>query len=786
MKLDYLNKKVYLRKSREVLLFIFTFTLLILVIILPLNQKKYTHTWSASIIENKLYIPLVEQVPESVTINMPCEVVKSDNYDWLLEFRGGTAFQVFKDKNIGILVGDSTRSNSTIYNFEKPLSTGSACMLNIQYTKSSHSLQVNQGASKQIIKLSVVDRVEILNHILINPNYASEGISLVVETVPPSDVSESNIRKYIHINFIIILILSVIFLTYKHRIFNHIKIISRWIVDKYFISTFIFLITLSIILPRNIDDGWRITEASLLRETGIYNNYIVPSPLPTGRLHAYINSLFLSTNNFTLMRLPSVLLLLLIWLSSVIAIKKLFENQIKETQIKKYVSFMTVLYSSAFLLGLRGEVYIASLLSLSFLVIIFEEKLSKINTFCTLLVLTAMGISIHQSGLSIAVVCLVYAALNLRKIFTQTLLTNPILIIAICVSGLTIFYTNNLFSMYRSLQLYSSKFDEVRIFGDVATFNPLAEINRLLNVFSYGQGLFTFATLVLFASIVFLAYILSRRVLSKSESSLVLVMLASFLAIFLMPSKWAWYYMIYLPISILGLFFFLVYLLRIKRNFLLILLPFIPLVSVLTQNLEYELAPIVNINLDIFYIFFRFLFGVFIVLILFFIAFLCIQILFKKSRNINYVDYLKSLNFLYFLIFLILLSFKTTPLVLDSLDIDANSFIKQNISFKSSHSCGIFSELGLQDNTVTNSLDDYPYVPCFKPLLFEDGVWNYPEYIIQSFNILDQQRLGFEIIIEKSICFTDYSSRYENFCVFKTAENFGGSSKSYVDTFSQF
>ena len=88
MKLDYLNKKVYLRKSREALLFIFTFTLLILVIILPLNQKKYTHTWSASIIENKLYIPLVEQVPESVTINMPCEVVKSDNYDWLLEFRG--------------------------------------------------------------------------------------------------------------------------------------------------------------------------------------------------------------------------------------------------------------------------------------------------------------------------------------------------------------------------------------------------------------------------------------------------------------------------------------------------------------------------------------------------------------------------------------------------------------------------------------------------------------------------------------------------------------------------
>jgi hypothetical protein len=786
MKFSLQSNKLFVKQTFAISLLIYSLTLLILICLLPLNQKKYTHSWSSSIKENKLYIPLVEQVPENVTINIPCEVVKSDDYDWLLEFRGGTAFQVFKDKNIGVLVGDSTRSTSTIYNFEKSLSLGSDCMLNIQYAKSSHSLQIDQGTSSQKIELSVDARVEILNHILINPNYASEGISLLVETVPPSDVSESNIRKYIHLNFLIIFISYVIFLTNKQRIFSQTKNISRWFVDKYFVLTFIFLITLSLILPQNMDDGWRITEASLLKETGIYNNYIVPSPLPTGRLHAYINSLFLSTNNFALMRLPSVILLLIIWLSSVIAIKKLFGNQIVDTQIKKYVSFIIVLYSSAFLIGLRGEIYIASLLSLSFLVIIFEEKLSKINTFCTLLVLTALAISIHQSGLSVAVACLFYAALNLKKIFTPTLSTNPILIIAICVSGLTIFYTNNLFTMYRSMQLYSSKFDEVRIFGDVATLNPLAEINRLLNVFSYGHGLFTFAALLLFASIVFLAYILSRRVLSKSESYLVLIMLASFLAIFLMPSKWAWYYMIYLPMSILGLFFFLVYFLRIKRNFLLILLPFIPLVSVLTQNLEYELAPIVNINLDIFYIFFRLLFGVIIVLILLFIAFLSIQILFKKSKNINYVDYLKSLNLLYFLIILILVSFKTTPLVLDSLDIDGNSFIKQNISFKSSQSCGIFSELGLQQNTVTNSLDDYPYVPCFKPLLFEDGVWNYPEYIIQSFNILDQQRLGFEIIIEKSTCFTDYSSRYENFCVFKTAENFGGSSKSYVDTFSQF
>ncbi len=97
-------------KNNSIIIVIYLLLLLGLIIILPLYQHKYIHTWSPSATENKLYIPLVERTPESVLVNLPCNTLKGDTYDWILEFKGGTAFQIFKDQKIGILVGNSSRS----------------------------------------------------------------------------------------------------------------------------------------------------------------------------------------------------------------------------------------------------------------------------------------------------------------------------------------------------------------------------------------------------------------------------------------------------------------------------------------------------------------------------------------------------------------------------------------------------------------------------------------------------------------------------------------------------
>jgi hypothetical protein len=763
-------------KNKSLIMVIYLLLLLGLIIILPLYQYKYIHTWSPSATENKLYIPLVERTPESVLVNLPCNTLKGDTYDWILEFKGGTAFQIFKDQKIGILVGNSSRSESKIYYFDKIESEDSSCNVEVKYTKSTHSVQVSNADFTSTSNLEADLKVEILNNILINENYADEGISLIIETIPPSDVSETPIRNIIHMNFLIVLIFSISLFVRRFKSSEFKKNLYFLITDKYFYFVTLTLLVLNAVLPQNMDDGWRITESSLLRETGIYNNYIVPSPLPTGRLLALINSVFLSTNSFYLMRLPSVFTIALIWLLSVLTINKLFEGKLNLVLVKKYVSFLVILFSSAFLIGLRGEVYIALLLSLSILVIVYEKQLNKISTFQLLLTFSGLSLAIHQSGLSIAAVCLMYGLLNFKDLFRLPFILNPILLIAISSIGLAIFYANNAYSIFQSLRIYSSKFDEARIFGDVATLNPLMELERFLNIFSYKHGLFTFASLLMFLSIIFLTYLLINRIIPNSERRLVIFILCSFLAIFLMPSKWAWYYMVYLPLPILGLFFFIVYFKKIKVTIWLTLLTLLPMIAVRNQNLEYNLAPIINVNLNNFFKVYTLIFQVSTFFLFLFLLVFIVRLLGRFSYISTSLRLFQTLNLLIVSSFLILLGYKITPLLLDSQTNNRWSFIKQNVLFNSPNSCGLFSEFGVQYKTVMNSLDDYPYAPCFKPLLFNYGVWDYPEIIFQSFNILDQQRLGYEIKIESSTCINDYSNRYEEICVYRTAKNIVNSS----------
>jgi hypothetical protein len=763
-------------KNKSLIMVIYLLLLLGLIIILPLYQYKYIHTWSPSATENKLYIPLVERTPESVLVNLPCNTLKGDTYDWILEFKGGTAFQIFKDQKIGILVGNSSRSESKIYYFDKIESEDSSCNVEVKYTKSTHSVQVSNADFTSTSNLEADLKVEILNNILINENYADEGISLIIETIPPSDVSETPIRNIIHMNFLIVLIFSISLFVRRFKSSEFKKNLYFLITDKYFYFVTLTLLVLNAVLPQNMDDGWRITESSLLRETGIYNNYIVPSPLPTGRLLALINSVFLSTNSFYLMRLPSVFTIALIWLLSVLTINKLFEGKLNLVLVKKYVSFLVILFSSAFLIGLRGEVYIALLLSLSILVIVYEKQLNKISTFQLLLTFSGLSLAIHQSGLSIAAVCLMYGLLNFKDLFRLPFILNPILLIAISSIGLAIFYANNAYSIFQSLRIYSSKFDEARIFGDVATLNPLMELERFLNIFSYKHGLFTFASLLMFLSIIFLTYLLINRIIPNSERRLVIFILCSFLAIFLMPSKWAWYYMVYLPLPILGLFFFIVYFKKIKVTIWLTLLTLLPMIAVRNQNLEYNLAPIINVNLNNFFKVYTLVFQVSTFFLFLFLLVFIVRLLGRFSYISTSLRLFQTLNLLIVSSFLILLGYKITPLLLDSQTNNRWSFIKQNVLFNSPNSCGLFSEFGVQYKTVMNSLDDYPYAPCFKPLLFNYGVWDYPEIIFQSFNILDQQRLGYEIKIESSTCINDYSNRYEEICVYRTAKNIVNSS----------
>jgi hypothetical protein len=738
---------------------------------LPLDQNKYTHTWFSTKTENRLYIPLVDRVPERVTINVPCEIFQDDDYEWLVEFKGGTAFQLFNDSKIGVVVGNTSRTNTKVYYFDKSLPNEVNCFTKVQYLKSSHSLHVYQGDFEKSIKVDTDYRIEILNNIVVNDEFSNQGISINIETAPLSDVSETNVRKFVLLNFVILLFYSICAITITINFKRLAKNLYFLLVERYFIFTAITLLALNVILPPKIDDGWRMTESWLLRETGIYNNYIVPTSLPTGRLLAAINGIFLNTNNFSITRLPSVFALLVIWVASLLTIKKLFKLRINETQIKRYTTFLIILFSSAFLIGLRAEVYIATLLSLSLLTILYENELSKISTFQLLLTFSGLALALHQSGVSIASVCIVYAITNFKEIFKPSFFKNPLLIISICTIGLAIFYKNNLFSIYRSIKLYSSKFDEVKVFGDVATLNPFMEFKRLMNVFSYQQGLFTFASVLVLISVLFLVYLYFSRITIRTEKYFILLVLCSFVAIFLTPSKWAWYYMSYLPIVIVGLFFLINYFLKLNTHLWLIIIPLILSLSILNQTLQYDFAPIINFDITNFILLFNNLFLLCSVLLLFIFILLLYKVSGKRSSTLSNIKLFQLSNWIVLFSFSILLLYVISPLVLDYRKNNRWSFINQNLSLNPSSACGLFSDFGVQSHVVIDNLDNYAFFPCFKPLLFEHGVWQYPEFIVQSFNFLDQQRLGDEIIIEASTCVKDNSFRYDEICVYETSDN---------------
>ena len=759
------NKTIFLTIS------IFSFIFLTLIVGLPLDQNKYTHTWFSTKTENRLYIPLVDRVPERVTINVPCEIFQDDDYEWLVEFKGGTAFQLFNDSKIGVVVGNTSRTNTKVYYFDKSLPNEVNCFTKVQYLKSSHSLHVYQGDFEKSIKVDTDYRIEILNNIVVNDEFSNQGISINIETAPLSDVSETNVRKFVLLNFVILLFYSICAITITINFKRLAKNLYFLLVERYFIFTAITLLALNVILPPKIDDGWRMTESWLLRETGIYNNYIVPTSLPTGRLLAAINGIFLNTNNFSITRLPSVFALLVIWVASLLTIKKLFKLRINETQIKRYTTFLIILFSSAFLIGLRAEVYIATLLSLSLLTILYENELSKISTFQLLLTFSGLALALHQSGVSIASVCIVYAITNFKEIFKPSFFKNPLLIISICTIGLAIFYKNNLFSIYRSIKLYSSKFDEVKVFGDVATLNPFMEFKRLMNVFSYQQGLFTFASVLVLISVLFLVYLYFSRITIRTEKYFILLVLCSFVAIFLTPSKWAWYYMSYLPIVIVGLFFLINYFLKLNTHLWLIIIPLILSLSILNQTLQYDFAPIINFDITNFILLFNNLFLLCSVLLLFIFILLLYKVSGKRSSTLSNIKLFQLSNWIVLFSFSILLLYVISPLVLDYRKNNRWSFINQNLSLNPSSACGLFSDFGVQSHVVIDNLDNYAFFPCFKPLLFEHGVWQYPEFIVQSFNFLDQQRLGDEIIIEASTCVKDNSFRYDEICVYETSDN---------------
>ena len=735
-----------------------------LVGLLPLNSSIYVHSWNSSVNENRFYIPLVERVPDSISIKLPCTIFDEKNYDWIIEFKGGTAFQINKDIKLGIVVGNFSRTATKELEYQIKERNVSNCVILIEYERQEHIILITQNGQTEKLVLSDESVVEVLNHIEVNPKFQDQEITVEIRTAPNSDVNETTLRLFLKYISILLIFITIIV---NFRSFYLPKIQIKILRDKFFLITIFFLIFLNIILPPRIDDGWRIVEATVLQETNIYNNYLVPSPLPTGRLLANLNGIALDSHYFPAIRSFSVIALIIMWMIIYYTLKFLFASTISSDTIKIFTSFFIIFLSTAFFIGLRGEVYISLIFSVSILIIVLEKNISKPTIINLLFLCIVISLSIHQSGIVQLVVLLAYLLLNRKLISPREVLSSPFFAITTGASVIVLFDHNNIINVVRNSIIYSNKFDQVKIFGDVSTFNPVGEYERFIRVFSYGSQIFTFVFLLILTSFLYIVYLQLKFDKSIVNKNVIIILLSSFLALFFMPSKWAWYYLVFAPVSIIVFFYYLSNLQRrkIKSSDLL----FFPLVFFVTLNFKsvnYSSVPnSASSKTDQSTYLSEFLgFNVETLLLLMLIVTLASYL---KKFITNFRHYLFFIYSNIFVFYMFFLSTSLYPIISAYLNQNGWNYISQNAPLKNAYTCGMFSEFEKISNVVTTNLDFFPLFPCSTPLLFHNGIWDYPLNVIQNFNFLDQQRLAYGIELETRKCF-DFNQPFNDFCLYQS------------------
>ena len=81
--------------------------------------------------------------------------------------------------------------------------------------------------------------------------------------------------------------------------------------------------------------------------------------------------------------------------------------------------------------------------------------------------------------------------------------------------------------------------------------------------------------------------------------------------------------------------------------------------------------------------------------------------------------------------------------------------------------CGLFDkdrlinfDIYYQDKFLFSN--NYINSPCFKPVDFSRGIWEYPDYVIGEIPVWDQQRLAFRSKIKLVQCFEPINRTYKS------------------------
>ena len=715
---------------------------------------------------NSVHLSVLRDRDINLELTFPCDIGLNES-NWIAEFFGGPAFRVeASPDSINLLVGHKDSQRIKVISFNRNnLESNNNCSESILYSHKDKSFTYLSNEDKATIKISSPYKIQIDRVLFINPELKKYNIN--IDIYSNSDLSTNIFLKFI------LLLLSILVFLYFYREKINIKFKTRpKALSRLSNLLFIFSITsLSLItLPRG-DDGWYLLMNKFFDLTKIYDNYVFPSPRPSGYIHNYINS-FLSQNNTILSTryltlFFTILIYILVWRVS----KKQSSSTLGNSNSTSIIIFASILLLFvASLNSLRPEVVISFLYILILYLILAMHKDNLFFYSAVIIALIGVGLSTHQQA-----TILLFAALpiflKIRSYGLKFTFDNVFaLLLGSSIAIQFIFINGNIFWLLNTINRFTEAANIASPGRFLNNYPIYAEWIRPYHL--YFSGLSTqpqiFMGTLLFVSSIFLIFTAAKLFKSPNlkYSPVHFLALSAGLAplgLLLSPIKWSWYYApLYLNIllSYLVLNNSGVYRNSTKKVYGQIIVVGVSAALAFTYdwrpndfNWPLRSISIEDLNTNYWFIFGSIASGVIWLIIT---ALILLAVYLLRHRDIEFISRINSI----FIIFIIsLLGFiHITPPVADAIkNPNEWTFVKQSVVglWDKDVRCGLASTIKdektgkpiqqlLDENnwSVVSMPAPYMFIPCTKPVSAEAGSWLMPDVSFGWVPVYDQQRLA--------------------------------------------
>jgi hypothetical protein len=699
-------------------------------------------------------------------LTFPCDIGLNES-NWIAEFFGGPAFRVeASPDSIDLLVGHKDSQRIKVISFNRNnLESNNNCSESILYSHKDKSFTYLSNEDKATIKISSPFKIQIDRVVVINPELKQYDVKINIH-------SKSDISANISLKFILLFLSILVFLCfYREKLNINLKTRPKAL-SRLSNLLFIFSITsLSLItLPRG-DDGWYLLMNKYFDLTKIYDNYVFPSPRPSGYIHNYINSFLSQSNTILSTRFLPIFFTILIY----IFVWRISQKQ-GSSNLGNSKSMFIIVFASILLLfvtslnSLRPEVVIAFLYILILYLIMTMNKDNLFFYSAVVIALIGVGLSTHQQA-----TILLFAALpiflKIRNYGLKFTFDNVFaLLLGSSIAVQFIFINGNIFWLLNTISRFTVAANIASPGRFLNNYPIYAEWIRPYHL--YFSGLSTqpqiFMGTLLFVSSIFLvftAYKLFRSPSFKYSPVHFLAMSASLapLGLLLSPIKWSWYYApLYLNIILSYLILNHTELFRnsYKKIYGQIIVVGISAALAFTYdwrpndfNWPLRSISIEDLNTNYWFVFGSVASGVIWLIIT---ALLWLGVYLLRHRNIEFISRINSI----FIIFIIsLLGFiHITPPVVDAIkNPNEWTFVKQSVVglWDRQVRCGLASTIKdektgkpiqqlLDENnwSVVSMPAPYIFIPCTKPVSTEAGSWLMPDVGFGWVPVYDQQRLA--------------------------------------------